>query len=161
MLKNLMMALVLALGFAASPLFAQCDGCKGCEGEKKAAEKVAGDKKDCKDCTDCKDCEGCDGCEKKEVVKTGETYEVVITELHCEKCSASVIKRLSKVENVASVKACHKSGKAWVTMKEGKTLSKEACETALKETDFKVTSCEVMKKCDKKEEKKDEKKAQG
>jgi copper chaperone CopZ len=148
-MKNAMMALLMFVGLAAgaSGLMAQCGGCeKGAKAEKTA-----------KDCGNCEDCAGCEGCEKS-TVKTGATFEVSVTGLDCEKCSAKVKKTLAALENVAEVKVCHKSGKAWVTVKEGKSLTKEECEKALKDTAFKVTACAEMKKAeksDKTEEKKD------
>jgi copper chaperone CopZ len=131
-MKLVTSAMLLLLVMFGAPAFAQC--CPGGE------------------CP-----EGC--CDKEK--KTGEAaqgnvFEVSIEGMCCANCVKAIEKRLSKLENVESVKVDLKEGKAWVTMKEGKTLEKATVEKSFEDTEFKATA--VVKFEPKKEEKKEDKK---
>jgi len=132
-MKLLTSALFLLLTFFAVPAFAQC--CPGGE------------------CP-----EGCceDGkCDKEKCDKASNTFEVSIEGMCCKNCVKAVEKRLKKIDGVESVKVDVEKGKAWVTMKEGKTLEKASVEKSFEDTEYKATA--VVKFEQKKEEKKEEK----
>lgn len=142
-MKLMTSALFLVLTFFAVPAFAQCcpqgecpKGC--CEDEKCDKDK-------------------CDKCDK-EAVKAN-VFEVSIEGMCCANCTKAVEKRLKKIDGVESVKVDHKAGKAWVTMKEGKTLEKASVEKAFDDTEYKATA--VVKSEPKKEEKKEGEKKEG
>lgn len=113
-------------------------------------------------CPECEGgaCEGCDKDKKETTEKTeapaGNVFEISIEGMCCANCVKAIEKRLSKLENVESVKVDLKEGKAWVTMKEGKTLEKATVEKSFEDTEFKATA--VVKFEPKKEEKKEDKK---
>lgn len=144
--------LFLGLAFAGTPLMAQCKGCDSCgdkKTEKKESEKCCEEEgKGCCEKGDAKDCGGCGE------VKAN-SFVVTIEGMTCVKCAKAVEKAIAAIDGVESVKVCDKSGKALVTMKEGKTLDKTAVETALKETEFKTKS--VVKAEPKKDENKEAK----
>ena len=127
-MKLLTSALFLLLTFFAVPAFAQC--CPGGE------------------CP-----EGC--CEDGKCDKATNTFEVSIEGMCCKNCVKAVEKRLKKIDGVESVKVDVEKGKAWVTMKEGKTLEKASVEKSFEDTEYKATA--VVKFEQKKEEKKEEK----
>ncbi len=127
--------LLLLMGFAA-PATAQC--CPGGECPEGCCEDGECDKEKC------------------DKAVSGNVFEVSIEGMTCEGCAKAVEKRLKKLENVESVKVDMKAGKAFVTLKEGKTLEKAGVEKALEDTEFKTTA--VVKFEPKKEEKKEEKK---
>ncbi|MCC6574765.1 MAG: heavy-metal-associated domain-containing protein [Planctomycetes bacterium] len=139
-----------------------CGGCGGgtCTKTKDAGAKEAGTVGGCEGCGS-KNCAGCKGCEaKKEVkaeTKTGDVYTVVVTEMCCAGCGKSVAAKIKKIDGVANVAVDVEKGTVTITMNEGKTIDKAAIETALKGTDFGVTSCDkVVKVEEKKEEPKKE-----
>ena len=132
-MKTLTTAMLLLLMAFAAPAFAQC----GPNGE----------------CP-----EGCcedDKCDKEKCDKAANVFEVSIEGMCCANCVKAVEKRLKKIDGVESVKVDVKAGKAWVTMKEGKTLEKTNVEKSFEDTEYKTTA--VVKFEPKKEEKKEEK----
>lgn len=144
-----------------------CGGCGGCGGGKTCTGTKSCDGGGCGggSCGGCGGCEGCGGgCKeatKKEVAaeaKLGDTYVVVVTDMCCAGCAKSVCSKIKKIEGVADAKADVEKGTITVTMKEGKALDKAAVETALKGTDWGVTSCDkqVKEEPKKEEPKKDE-----
>lgn len=137
--------------------------------EDKGAVKVAAEKKVEGKESNCEGCgSGCGGCgskanvekkaaEEKKVVEakkeepkaeSGEVYVVSISDMCCAGCGKTVRFRLMKVDGVAKVEVDTDKGTVTVTMKAGKTLDKAACETALKGTDYGVTSCEKLAKAE-------------
>ncbi|MCC6148735.1 MAG: heavy-metal-associated domain-containing protein [Planctomycetes bacterium] len=136
-MKLLMPALFLLLSFFSVPAFAQC--CP--EGE----------------CPGGVCPPGC--CEDEKCDKAANVFEVSIEGMCCKNCVKAVEKRLKKIEGVESVKVDVEKGKAWVTMKEGKTLEKASVEKSFEDTEYKTTS--VVKFEPKKEEKKDGEKKEG
>jgi len=136
-MKLLMPALFLLLAFFSVPAFAQC--CP--EGE----------------CPGGVCPPGC--CEDEKCDKAANVFEVSIEGMCCKNCIKAVEKRLKKIEGVESVKVDVEKGKAWVTMKEGKTLEKATVEKSFEDTEYKTTS--VVKFEPKKEEKKDGEKKEG
>lgn len=138
-MKLVTSAMLLLLTLFGAPAFAQC--CPGGE----CPEGCCPDGK-----CDKEKCEKCDKAENTNV------FEVSIEGMCCANCVKAVEKRLSKLENVESVKVDMKAGKAFVTLKEGKTLEKATVEKALEDTEFKATA--VVKFEPKKEEKKEDKK---
>jgi len=137
-MKTIASAMLLLLMAFAAPAFAQC--CP--EGECPGGVCPPG-------C--CEDSKG-----EKEAATNTNVFEVSIEGMCCANCVKAVEKRLKKLENVESVKVDMKEGKAFVTLKEGKTLDKATVEKALEDTEFKITA--VVKFEPKKEEKKEEKK---
>jgi len=136
-MKLVTSAMLLLLVMFGAPAFAQC--CPGGECPEGCCEDGKCDKEKC----------------GKEAV-AGNVFEVSIEGMCCANCVKAVEKRLKKLENVESIKVDMKAGKAFVTLKEGKTLDKATVEKALEDTEFKATA--VVKFEPKKEEKKEEKK---
>ncbi|MBN2334470.1 heavy-metal-associated domain-containing protein [Candidatus Bathyarchaeota archaeon] len=62
--------------------------------------------------------------------------ELKVKGMTCSHCEMRVKKALEKVEGVASAKADHKAGKAWITLKPGAKVDKQKLVDAVNATEL-------------------------